>query len=176
VTFNPHHSIQLAESILASPPARVWVDRPPVLLFQRVAMRAAFPARLCLEANKMLRRGFSLHAWCKTKVSYELYLLLQCQLDLSTRLVWPIDKLVLHRPQVIAVKFAPRPTDVGANPAKMVIDMLTPKRCYNRAKNLWATKRIGIISDDRPEVVRQLHWCEFLPKAHEAFVLVEVRY
>lgn len=90
------------------------------------------------------------------------------------RFAWPLS-LEGARPQVVAIKFSNRSPDTGSNPAKKAIDMLTCHKWLNKAELKSTKHRLGIIQDDRPECVEQVHLWEYLPAKHAAFVLIEVR-
>jgi hypothetical protein len=172
--FNWRAALEQADRILSAPPVKAHSERPAKLL-DRVVFRAAFPSELCLPANKMARRGMANANWKFAAIKRDLWSLLSIQSSgwVSNRPHWPVrarsDGI---RPQVLACKFSSRAPDVGANVAKAPIDMLTLPRMTRCGMQ---QHRLGLIDDDRPECVQQLHWWEFLPRAERAFVLVEVR-
>lgn len=173
--FDFHVALQQAERILAAPPAREFIRRPTLL--PHIVFRAAVPAELCLEANKNVSMGFKPKAkFIQAGISQKLWKHLEGQALLWARyrFAWPLD-LDGRRPQVVAIKFSSRAPDVGSNPAKKLIDMLTCDKWINRAEGNLTKYRLGLIRDDRPECVEQVHGWEFLPAKHTAFILLEVR-
>lgn len=139
--------------------------------------RAVIPAHLCLEANKAVSLGFIKKArFIQAGIAEKLWEHLDAQaLEwLKYRFAWPLN-LEGSRPQVVAIKFSNRSPDTGSNPAKKAIDMLTCHKWLNKSELKSTKRRIGIIQDDRPECVEQLHWWEYLPAKYAAFVLLEVR-
>lgn len=124
----------------------------------------------------MMRRAFATAGWMHADSSKRLWdhLKEQAKLWLKYKPWWPIE-LAEGRPQVVATKFSSRSPDVGSNPAKKAIDMLTPARWTNRAEHKFTKHRLGVIKDDRPECVEQVHHWELLPAEYPAFILLEVR-
>lgn len=172
--FDWHVALQQADRILAAPPVKEHSDRPLGLL-QSPVFRAAIPTKLCLSANERdgLRRtqkGRFVIAGILDKLWAEMSK--QATPWLKYRHSWPLS-LTPPRPQVLAVKFSPRAPDAGANVGKMAIDMLQCRQGNGKASD---EHRMGLIVDDRPEQVQQLHWWEFMSaKVCPAFVLIEVR-
>lgn len=171
--FDWHVALQQADSILACPPAKAHTARPGHLLARRV-FRAAIPTKLCLSANErdgLARNPKGRHVLAGILGRLWGELSKQSIPWLRYRCYWPLE---MHppRPQVLAVKFSPRAPDVGANVGKMAIDMLQCRKGNGKKSD---EHRIGLIVDDRPACVEQLHWWEFLPQKHPAFVLIEVR-
>jgi hypothetical protein len=171
--FNWRECLELAEQILAAPPARDYIHRPVFL--PTVVFRVVLPAELCLEANKTMRRGFAKAKFAHASNAKKLWKKLDdlAKPWLKYRPYWPIQ-LESGRPQVLAVKFSSHPNDEGSNPAKKAIDMLTVPR-VDPETGIRQKHRLGLIVDDRRSSVDQHHWWEFLPKKHRAFVLIEVR-
>jgi len=171
--FDWHVALQQADRILSAPPVKVYTERPAVLLPRRV-FRAAIPSGLCLAVNEVagLRRapkGSYVLAGILDKLWAQMYE--QALPWTRYRAHWPLN-LSPPRPQVLAVKFSARAPDVGANFGKMAIDMLQCRKNNGKASD---EHRMGLIIDDRPECVQQLHWPEFLERKYPAFVLIEVR-
>lgn len=173
--FDHHAALQQADAILAAPPAKSHTRRPQRL--QTLVFRAAIPSELCLAANESAgltraKKGRFVLANIHERLWVELSK--QATPWLKYRWAWPLE-LRGGLPQVIACKFSHRAPDVGANVAKAAIDMLTMRKLLNRKKQRYSERRMGLIKDDRPEVCDQYHYWEFLPRAHHAFVLLEVR-
>jgi len=171
--FDWHVALQQADRILSAPPVKAHTERPRELLQTRV-FRAAIPSGLCLAVNEVagLRRapkGKFVLAGILDKLWSELDK--QALPWTRYRYAWPL-RLEPPRPQVLAVKFSSRAPDVGANFGKMAIDMLQCRKGNGKKSD---EHRMGIIVDDRPECVQQLHWHEFLERKYPAFVLIEVR-
>ena len=164
--FDYHEALCRADAVLSDPPAKGATHRPE-LLPTRV-FRAALPSELCLAMNRWKRTSrFSESALKENIWSFLEPQALRWRQKLGH--LWPFDEMFEDRPQVIAIKFSSHAPDVGANFGKMAIDMLTRptlKRPHHR---------IGIIVDDRPTRVDQLHWWEFIPQKYAAFVIIEVR-
>jgi hypothetical protein len=171
--FDWHVALQQADRILSAPPVKAHTERPTIILQTRV-FRAAIPSGLCLAVNEVagLRRAPKGH-FVLAGILDRLWAELSKQAIpwLKYRAHWPLE-LSPPRPQVLAVKFSSRAPDVGANFGKMGIDMLQCRK-HNGKKS--DEHRMGLIVDDRPECVQQLHWHEFLPRKYPAFVLIEVR-
>lgn len=169
-----------ADAILSAPPARAFIERPsrlPTLVF-----RAALDAKLCLETNKLATGRMQRNSWRIGEIKNALWESLSAQsLRWSRyRCYWPFESVDGVLPQVIATKFSGRPPDVGANPAKAAIDMLqlySFKKQNRRISHSLAivSRRLGIIRNDSPSSVQQIHCWEFQPMKYTAFVLLEVR-
>jgi len=172
--FDWRASLELAERILGTPPDKDFIKRPELL--PTVVFRAAFPVALCREANATSRRAFASSKWTHAGIKKKLWTRMKAQATpwLKYRWAWPLN-LEGCRPQVIAVKFSSHPNDEGSNPGKAAIDMLTCRKLLDGKTGRYTKHRMGLLLDDRRSVVDQYHWWEFLPKAHLAFVLIEVR-
>jgi hypothetical protein len=175
-SFDYHEALQQADRILARPPAKAFIKRPE-LLPTRV-FRAAIPSELCLAVNEKeglrripRRKGIGVLVGIEQRLWSQLEL--QSAQWIRHRWRWPFQVDEPDggepRPQVIAIKFSSHAPDVGANFGKMAIDMLR-KPTPTRGKH-----RMGLIIDDRPACVEQLHWWEFLPTKCHAFIVIEVR-
>jgi hypothetical protein len=167
--FDFHRAIQLAESIRSAPPARSFIERPTLL--DTLVLRIAFPSDICLADNRRSRKGFVNASFAIEGVKDKLWACICEQVEPWRRYQehWPLRFAQSERVQVVACKFSSVAPDVGANFAKQAIDMLTlPRRDGQK-------RRLGIIEDDRPACVQQIHYWEFLPRAEHAFVLLEVR-
>lgn len=171
--FSRAEAIELAERILAAPPARDFIQRPALL--PHVVFRAVVPAELCLEANKLATGVMQRCYWKLGKLKAELWSELSSQSIpwLKYRPWWPLD--LDHRPQVIAVKFSSHSNDAGSNPGKAAIDMLTVRKLLNAKEQRYTEHRLGIIRDDRRSEAEQISWWEPLPRKYHAFLLLEVR-
>jgi len=171
--FDWHKALQQADRILAAPPARSFIQRPTLL--GNVIFRAALPSGVCVAANAASRRAYVMNPWAISAIKSKLWTQMETQSIpwLRYRWAWPVEGS--PRPQVVAVKFSSQAPDVGSNPGKAAIDMLTCHRLLDRKKQRYTEHRLGIIRDDRPACVEQIHRWEFLPKAEAAFLLLEVR-
>ncbi len=167
--FDHHRAIQLAESIRSAPPALDFIERP--LLLDTLVLRIALPSDICLADNRRSRKGFVSNNFAIEAVKTSIWKHICEQIDPWRRYQehWPLRFAQTERVQVVACKFSSRAPDAGANFAKHAIDMLTlPRRDGQQ-------RRLGIIEDDRPACVQQIHCWEFLPANESAFVLIEVR-
>jgi hypothetical protein len=175
MTFQYHQALALADLIRRQPPARSYIVRPTLLPI--VVFRVALDSKLCLAANVTARRAFASNSWMHADVKGKLWDAINQQLApwLTYRHLWPFKPHAGVRPQVIATKFSARAPDVGSNPAKAAIDMLSEPRWIDRSKLKRSKHRIGIIRDDRPEEVEQLHCWEYQPQRFPAFLIVEIR-
>jgi hypothetical protein len=172
--FDHSAALKQAEAIRLAPPARAYIRRPELLT--TVVFQVAIPSHLCIKANRMMRRAFAKEIWTHAANAKALWDHLKKHATpwLKYKPYWPIET-VSGRPQVVATEFSSNASDVGSNPAKKAIDMLTVRRWINRAEGTYTKHRIGIIRDDSRKCVEQIHHWEFMEKEHPAFILLEVR-
>jgi len=146
--------LERAERILAAPPGRSHIVRPPAL-GDRLA-RCVLPLELCRPQNRT-RHG---QAWELEKLKRSLFLAMLAQVGRRR------DPLP-GRPQVLCVRFSATEPDKYADWAKHAVDVLCAPT--ERAKN-----RLGWLRDDRPKYAEIQQWWEPESKG-QGFVHIEVR-
>src|SRR5512145_1222119 len=149
------YHINLVRDVLASKPARPWIERP-VLRGEPVAS-FVLPLRLCPTRNAGRRE----HWGSRARLREETLDLMRLQFYTMRR--YDVRFPLGGRPQVLAIRFSSALTDVDAGFAKQAVDCLTPKACG-----------LGIIKDDSRRYADRAEWCEYAPPG-KGFVFIEVR-
>lgn len=154
-----------ADAALAKPPARPHIERPEPK-GERVA-RFVVPLELCRPGNP---RGYA-KPWMHERVKKALWLRMLVQVGGK-----PWDAPLGGRPHVRCIRFSSVEPDAFADSFKAAVDILcstSSKGAKRRVAGKREPRRLNIIADDRPALVKQTQHWEPAPRG-QGFALIEV--
>jgi hypothetical protein len=151
-SFSFKQALAQADETLRKPPR--WEHARRVAPVGERVARFALPLELCLTSNERMRGGLK-QRFLEAGIKKKLYDLMRLQ-NSGRNAAAPLG----GRPQVLAIRFSSRETDVTSDWSKMAIDRL-----------LIGKHGLGFLVDDSPRYADVNCWCEFASPGKGAVVI-----